>query len=337
MLLHPSRTSRTIGSYAPGRLSSFVVLAALAAVMTPATVGWLSSASDAPLVAPTGSTELATATSRPVLSMLDPTALNYTQQLERTAAPRDTAAAPEHADTQSPSPREIAAPAPIIPLPVRRPAELSTPKATEPGQLATGPSPQRRKPAAVPAAPEDNRSYIEKLFGVQPSPPTALSYAALRSPDNPAAGGALGPKSNPAAAGTAIYDLSAKAVYLPNGEKLEAHSGLGDKLDDPRYVHVRMHGATPPGTYELSEREQPFHGVRALRLNPVGGSPTVYGRAGLLAHTYMLGPRGDSNGCVSFKDYDKFLQAYLRGEVRRLVVVAARGQDGPFAIFSSRT
>jgi hypothetical protein len=27
----------------------------------------------------------------------------------------------------------------------------------------------------------------------------------------------------------------------------------------------------------------------------------VFGRAGLLAHSFMLGPNGDSNGCVSFK------------------------------------
>jgi hypothetical protein len=43
---------------------------------------------------------------------------------------------------------------------------------------------------------------------------------------------------------TAIYDISARTVYLPSGEKLEAHSGLGDKLDDPRYVHVKMRGPT---------------------------------------------------------------------------------------------
>ena len=273
----------------------------------------------------------------PAVSMFDPAALNYTQELERTAALPETPAPPDPVDGQRLPAQKRAALAPIIPLPARRPAELATPRTNEPGQVATGRSSQRGKSAALAAPPEDNRSYIEKLFGMPSSPLTALSYAALKSPDNSAAGGALSPRSNPAAAGTAIYDLSAKAVYLPDGEKLEAHSGLGDKLDDPRYVHVRMHGATPPGTYELSEREQPFHGVRALRLNPIGGSPTVYGRSGLLAHTYMLGPRGDSNGCVSFKDYDKFLQAYLRGEVRRLVVVAGRGQDGPFAIFSTRT
>ena len=107
------------------------------------------------------------------------------------------------------------------------------------------------------------------------------------------------------------------------GERLEAHSGLGDRKDDPRYVHERMKGATPPHVYELTMRERPFHGVRALRLNPVGGSAAIHGRAGLLAHTYLLGPGGDSNGCVSIRDYDRFLQAYLRGEVKRLVVVAS--------------
>jgi hypothetical protein len=35
----------------------------------------------------------------------------------------------------------------------------------------------------------------------------------------------------------------------------------------------------------------------------------------------MLGPSGQSNGCVSFRDYPKFLRAYLRGEINRIVVV----------------
>jgi type VI secretion system (T6SS) effector TldE1-like protein len=123
---------------------------------------------------------------------------------------------------------------------------------------------------------------------------------------------------------TAVYDISARTVYLPNGDRLEAHSGLGDKLDDPRYVHVRMRGPTPPNVYDLTLRARPFHGVRAIRLNPVDEGK-MFGRAGMLAHTYMLGPHGQSNGCVSFRDYPKFLQAFLRGEIDRLVVVPYLG------------
>jgi hypothetical protein len=71
-------------------------------------------------------------------------------------------------------------------------------------------------------------------------------------------------------------------------------------------------------------REQPFHDVRAIRLNPVGGD-SMFGRDGMLAHSYMLGANGQSNGCVSFKDYPAFLHAYLRGEVDRLLVVPHLG------------
>src|SRR5262245_25896511 len=119
---------------------------------------------------------------------------------------------------------------------------------------------------------------------------------------------------------TAIYDITARTVYLPDGRRLEAHSGLGGFMDDPRHVHVRMHGATPPNLYTLTLRERLFHGVRAIRLNPVDGS-RMHGRAGILAHTYMLGANGQSNGCVSFNNYPEFLNAFLRGEVTRLAVV----------------
>jgi hypothetical protein len=118
----------------------------------------------------------------------------------------------------------------------------------------------------------------------------------------------------------AVYDISAGTVYLPSGEKLEAHSGLGGMLDNPRYVSQKNRGPTPPNTYALTLRESLFHGVQALRMTPVN-SGNVYGRTGLLAHTYMLGRRGDSNGCVVFKDYRRFLAAYQRGEVTRMVVV----------------
>jgi hypothetical protein len=119
---------------------------------------------------------------------------------------------------------------------------------------------------------------------------------------------------------TAVYDIAAHTVYLPNGERLEAHSGLGRRLDDPRYVSQKNRGPTPPNVYRLTLREQLFHGVRAIRLNPVD-ERKMYGRDGMLAHTYMLGPTGQSFGCVSFKDYQAFLRAFLNGEVDRLVVV----------------
>jgi Protein of unknown function (DUF2778) len=67
-------------------------------------------------------------------------------------------------------------------------------------------------------------------------------------------------------------------------------------------------------------REELFHGVRAIRLVPVDDGK-MFGRDGMLAHTYMLGPNGQSNGCVSFSDYPAFLNAFLSGEVNRLVVV----------------
>ena len=93
-------------------------------------------------------------------------------------------------------------------------------------------------------------------------------------------------------------------------------------------------GPTPPNVYDLTLREESFHGVQAIRLNPVD-EDKMFGRAGMLAHTYMLGPNGQSNGCVSFKDYQKFLQAYLNGEIDRLVVVAQR-DDLPSRVVHER-
>ena len=149
-----------------------------------------------------------------------------------------------------------------------------------------------------------------------PLPQARPRLASLPSLGNPA----LAPEDDPRISKTAIYDITAKTVYLPSGERLEAHSGLGEFMDNPRHVHVKMRGATPPNTYKLTMREALFHGVRALRMTPVGEG-RMYNRDGILAHSYMLGPNGQSNGCVSFKDYPKFLRAYLRGEIDRIVVV----------------
>jgi hypothetical protein len=119
---------------------------------------------------------------------------------------------------------------------------------------------------------------------------------------------------------TAIYDLAAHTVYLPDGHRWEAHSGLGGYMDDARYVNVKDWGATPPNIYDLALRERTFHGVRAIRLNPIDDNK-MFGREGMLAHPYMLGANGQSNGCVSFRDYPAFLNAFLKGDVNRLVVV----------------
>jgi hypothetical protein len=124
--------------------------------------------------------------------------------------------------------------------------------------------------------------------------------------------------------GVAIYDIKAATVYMPNGDRLEAHSGLGHMADEPRYVDEKNRGPTPPNTYRLVMRESRFHGVEAIRLIPVDGN-NKYGRNGLLAHTYMLrGGLAQSNGCVVFKNYQKFLKAFKRGRITRLVVVPSR-------------
>jgi hypothetical protein len=198
-------------------------------------------------------------------------------------------------------------------------------------------APRSLERAAPAPAPVDDRNVFEKLFGVgspAASPESSLAYAAPDSasvrersgPADSALGSSLfSPQPSPPAGydrTTAVYDISARMVYLPDGTRLEAHSGLGAYLDDPRHVDVRMRGATPPHVYELRSREELFHGVAALRLIPVGGDASIFGRAGLLAHSYMLGPNGDSNGCVSFKDYDAFLKAFQDGKITRLAVVA---------------
>ena len=158
----------------------------------------------------------------------------------------------------------------------------------------------------------DNRNFFEKFTD-------KIKLASLTPGD-----GLLGRAPDLAALGydsrTAVYDISAKALYLPSGVALEAHSGMGALMDDPQHVDQRMVGATPPATYDLKPREKLFHGVRALRLTPTEGTSAL-GRVGLLTHNYMLGPRGDSNGCVSIKDYDRFLKAWDNGEFNRLVVV----------------
>ncbi|MGE0280319.1 MAG: DUF2778 domain-containing protein [Rhizobiaceae bacterium] len=131
--------------------------------------------------------------------------------------------------------------------------------------------------------------------------------------------------------GVAVYDISSAKVYMPDGSVLEAHSGIGKMADNPKYVHVKMNGPTPPSTYNLRMRESRFHGVEAIRMLPVDGK-NPHGRTGLLTHSYLLrGGRAESHGCVAFKDYNKFLTAFKKGKVKQLVVVPGGGRTTLFA------
>src|SRR5262245_58018953 len=183
----------------------------------------------------------------------------------------------------------------------------------------------QRAKAAVMSIGQERPSMVEKLWGKERSHGALLAYASadvsitgsIEKEQNPMLGG-----KPPYDKSTAVYVISNKTVYLPDGTQLEAHSGLGSKMDDPRFSHVRMQGVTPPHIYDITPRESLFHGVPALRLNPVGGEDKIFGRDGLLAHTYMLGGTGQSNGCVSFKDYYAFLDAYKNKGIKRLAVIA---------------
>lgn len=224
-----------------------------------------------------------------------------TVERKRTIEPERTVE-PERTIEPQLAPPEIAAPL-LRPAPPERPQIRL--------QVASA------VPVAVPLAPATTGS-VERPAA--PSPPAAIGametpkparpQLAYNNPETP-----LGSDSH-----TAIYDIVAHTVYLPDGERLEAHSGLGSMLDDPRYVSAKARGPTPPNVYDLTLRSGLFHGVQAIRLNPVGDS-RMFGRDGILAHTYMLGPSGQSFGCVSLKNYSEFLHAFERGEVNRMVVV----------------
>ncbi|WP_081174170.1 DUF2778 domain-containing protein [Rhizobium rhizosphaerae] len=197
---------------------------------------------------------------------------------------------------------ETAEPLPDLgPMPLSRPGAAAEARRLAPAKVEEDeddddakPSVVRRKPARTELA------YAKPDAPIDDEPP-------IRSP-------MLGRK------GVAIYDISAGRVHMPNGEVLEAHSGIGKMRDNPDFVHVPMRGPTPPGTYKVTMREAKFHGVEAVRLTPMDGV-APHGRVGLLAHSYLLRTRGDSHGCVAFADYPRFLKAFKRGEISQMVIV----------------
>ncbi|HZD90854.1 MAG TPA: tlde1 domain-containing protein [Pseudolabrys sp.] len=172
-----------------------------------------------------------------------------------------------------------------------------------------------RTASAAPATADESDSQSASLTPQAPEPGYFDFFRKLFNGPDDAAKALLA--ANPK---TAIYDIAHHVVYMPDGEKLEAHSGYGRWLDDPDSVNRKNLGVTPPNVYRVTFREKLFHGVRALRLTPVGDGK-MYGRDGILAHSYMLGDDGQSNGCVSVKDYHRFLQAYEDGSFTQMIVV----------------
>jgi hypothetical protein len=213
-------------------------------------------------------------------------------------------------------PKPVAPAAISIPLPKARPADARQvdAKLDEPLPPPTAP---------VVAARTDDRSLLQKLSDFTGK----ITMASLGSSETGTYHDAPDLTTFGYDKQTAVYDITAHAVYLPNGIRLEAHSGMGNLMDDPDHVGERMVGATPPATYDLKPREKLFHGVPALRMNPQDASAAL-GRSGLLTHPFMLGPRGDSNGCVSIKNYDLFIKAYNDGLFNRLVVLRSLNGNG---------
>lgn len=227
------------------------------------------------------------------------------EELAAAQAEAEAASLPDYADTPSAAPRpELRPEATVRPADTGK-ADAGEPEADEP---KAADKPETRKPAklayARPEIPEDK--------------PGSTLGQSLRS--------LFGGKTR-AGNGVAVYDISAAKVYMPDGSVLEAHSGIGNMADNPRYVHVKMNGPTPPHTYNLKMRESRFHGVEAIRMLPVDGR-NKYGRDGFLTHSYLLrGGREESHGCVAFADYKRFLTAFKQGKVKQMIVVPSGGRE----------
>jgi hypothetical protein len=210
------------------------------------------------------------------------------------------------------------------PLPLPRPdgigrqdlarQEIGRQEIGRPSVVRTTPVVSEPQLAMLPPQPKSDPGIFDKLFG----DPDRAAKAVLAANPN-----------------AALYDIAKRAVYLPGGEKLEAHSGYGQYMDDLESMHRKDVGVTPPNVYAVSFREKPFHGVRALRMKPVGNG-NMFNRDGILAHSYLLGEAGGSNGCISVRDYDKFLQAYEEGKFSQIIVLRSADEPGPAQVASNQ-
>ncbi|WP_298961958.1 tlde1 domain-containing protein [uncultured Roseibium sp.] len=243
------------------------------------------------------------------------------QLAEALPAPTVTVAANQSVGTLAEALVTTSAEAPVSVV-----ASIATSSPIKPGAIlppapAVKPNPPRRAKPASRATADDS---------VKPrNTAPALAYAAPGDPKNEEAGvfSGIGKLFNGArgglpgrGSGIAVYDISAATVHMPDGTKLEAHSGIGHRMDNPKYAYVKNLGPTPPNVYKLRMRERRFHGVEAIRMLPLDKS-AMKGRDGMLTHTRLLRNSIGSHGCVAFKDYNKFLRAYKSGKVKTLIVV----------------
>ena len=238
---------------------------------------------------------------------------------------------PNGEDLTAPAPEVEVNAAAIVPVPDFE----DTPSAAPLPQLR----PSVEQAEVKPEAPTEAKTETAKVEEVVPAKPQVVAYARPDTPAEKKSSGTIGQTLRNlfggngsgsgirAGGGVAVYDISAAKVYMPDGSVLEAHSGIGNMADNPRYVNVKMNGPTPPHTYNLKMRESRFHGVEAVRMLPVDGK-NKYGRDGFLTHSYLLrGGREESHGCVAFADYPRFLAAFKAGKVKQMVVVPSGGRE----------
>lgn len=213
-----------------------------------------------------------------------------------------------------------------VPLPRARPAldpiEQAALKRTE-AVLALGYAPARQRSEA------DSRAYaaLDAVIRQPAEEPEIQDEPSVEAPRG--FFGRMGSRLPARGEGVAIYDITNQVVHMPDGSKLEAHSGLGQMVDDPRYVHKKGRGPTPPNVYNLRMRERLFHGVEAIRMLPVNGK-IMHGRDGILAHSQLRRGGKGSAGCIAFANYPKFLKAFKAGKVRQIVVVPHMKELGTY-------
>src|SRR6185312_5089006 len=147
-------------------------------------------------------------------------------------APKAVVQAPKAAEAAKP---KVSAPATRLALATAKDADAKpaeTKSAEAKTANASGSSirdmAQRAKAAVMSIASSDRQNMVEKLWGKQPASGGFLAYA---SADASVTGSIIDTRSqNPMMGGappydrqTAVYDIAAKTVYLPDGTRLEAH------------------------------------------------------------------------------------------------------------------